>query len=49
MAWMGDNKQWATIFVTSDGKILKRITDSINDGIEQPVFTKYAEYLTVRH
>ena len=35
----------SSTFVTPDGKILKKITDSINDGIEQPVFTKYAEYL----
>jgi peroxiredoxin len=44
-AWIGENKSWATFFVTPDGKILKKITDSINDGIEQPVFNKYAEYL----
>src|SRR5438874_97221 len=41
-AWIGENKGWAAFFVTPDGKILKKITDSINDGIEQPVFTKYA-------
>ena len=45
-AWIGDNKAWAAFFVTSDGKILKKITDSIDSGIEQAVFTKYAEYLT---
>ena len=45
MAWMGVNRSWATFFVTPDGKVLKKIVDSINDGIEQPVFTKYAEFL----
>jgi len=44
-AWIGENKGWAAFFVTPDGKILKKITDSISDGIEQPVFNKYAEYL----
>lgn len=44
-AWIGENKGWAAFFVTPDGKILKKITDSINDGIEQTVFAKYAEYL----
>ena len=45
MAWIGETRNWSTFFVTPDGKILKKITDSINDGIEQPVFTQYAEYL----
>jgi len=45
IAWIGGTNNWSTFFVTPDGKILKKITDSINDGIEQPVFTKYAEYL----
>jgi len=45
MAWMGVNRNWGTVFVTADGQIVKKIIDSINDGIEQPVFTKYAEYL----
>lgn len=44
-AWIGENKGWAAFFVTPDGKILKKITDSIENGIEDPVFTKYAEYL----
>jgi peroxiredoxin len=48
MAWIGSNKGWATFFVTPDGKILKTITDSIDNGIEEPVFTKYAEYLVIR-
>jgi peroxiredoxin len=45
MAWIGENKGWATFFVSNDGKVLKKITDSIDHGIEQPVFSKYAEYL----
>ena len=45
MAWIGDNKGWATFFVTPDGKVLRKIVDSINNGIEDAVFTKYAEYL----
>jgi len=48
MAWIGDNKGWAAFFVTPDGKVLKKIVDSIDNGIEEPVFTKYAEYL-VKH
>ncbi|HEY6944490.1 MAG TPA: TlpA disulfide reductase family protein [Candidatus Acidoferrum sp.] len=47
-AWIGENKGWAAFFVTPDGKILKKITDSIDNGIEQAVFTKYAEYLLTR-
>lgn len=49
MAWMGVNRGWGAVFVTADGKILKKIVDSINDGIEQPVFTTYAEYLVRKH
>ena len=49
MAWIGGNKGWATFFVTPDGKVLKKIVDSIDKGIEEPVFTKYAEYLVARH
>jgi len=48
MAWIGDNKGWATFFVTHDGKVFKKIVDSINNGIEDAVFTKYAEYLVVK-
>lgn len=47
-AWIGANKGWAAFFITPDGKILKKITDSIDDGIEQPVFTKYAEYIMAK-
>lgn len=49
MAWMGVNRNWATVFVTADGKVLKKIIDSINNGIEQRVFTTYAEYLVRKH
>jgi len=48
-AWIGDNKGWATFFVTSDGKVLKKIIDSIDNGIEEPVFTKYADYMVTKH
>lgn len=45
MAWIGGNKGWATFFVTPDGKVLKKIVDSIEKGIEEPAFTKYSQYL----
>lgn len=44
-AWIGSNKGWATFFVTPDGQILKKITDSIDNGIELTVFQKYSQYL----
>jgi peroxiredoxin len=44
-AWIGGGDAWATFFVNSDGTIVKRITNSINNGLEEPVFRKYAEYL----
>jgi len=48
LAWIGDNKGWATFFITPDGKVLKKIVDSIEKGIEEPVFTKYSQYLLSR-
>ena len=48
IAWIGSNNGWATFFVTPDGKVLKKIVDSIEKGIEEPVFTKYAEYLVAK-
>ena len=48
-AWIGDNKGWATFFVTPDGKVIKKIVDSIEKGIEESVFTKYAEYLVAKN
>jgi peroxiredoxin len=48
-AWIGDNKGWATFFVTPDGKVLKKIVDSIDKGIEEPVFMKYADYMVSKH
>ena len=48
MAWTGDNKGWATFFVAPDGNVLKKIVDSIEKGIEEPVFTKYADYLVAK-
>lgn len=44
-AWIGTNSAWAAAFVTSDGKVLKMIRDSIDNGLEAVVFPKYAEYL----
>ena len=44
-AWIGSSKAWATFFITPDGKVLKRIEDSNENGMEGPVFTKYAEYM----
>ena len=48
MAWIGGTNGWATFFVTPDGKVLKKIVDSIEKGIEEPVFTKYAEYMVAK-
>jgi peroxiredoxin len=44
-AWIGGSKAWATFFITPDGKVLKKIEDSIDNGLEGPVFTKYVEYM----
>jgi peroxiredoxin len=44
-AWIGSSKAWATFFITPDGKVLKKIEDSIDNGLEGPVFSKYAEYM----
>jgi hypothetical protein len=37
-AWIEESKAWATFFVNADGKIVKKIKDSINNGLEEPVF-----------
>ncbi len=44
-AWIGSNKGWAAFFVTPDGKMFKKIIDSIENGIEGTVFAKYAEFM----
>jgi peroxiredoxin len=44
-AWIGSSKAWAMFFVTPDGKVLKKIEDSKENGMEGPVFSKYAEYM----
>lgn len=44
-AWIGSSNGWATFFVTRDGKVLKKIVDSIDNGLEATVFPKYAELL----
>lgn len=43
--WIGSYRGWATFFVSADGTIEKKITKSIVNGIEEPVFRKYAELL----
>ena len=43
--WIGSSGGWATFFVTADGKIAKKIADSIENGLEGPVFAKHAEDL----
>jgi peroxiredoxin len=47
-AWIGSNDGWATFFVNANGKIVKKIKDSINNGLEEPVFRKYADYLLAK-
>ncbi|HXY48324.1 MAG TPA: redoxin domain-containing protein [Terriglobales bacterium] len=44
-AWIGNNSAWAAFFVTPDGKVFKMIRDSIDNGLEGTVFSKYAEYM----
>jgi len=44
-AWIGSSKAWATFFITRDGKVLKKIEDSIDNGLEAQVFPKYVEYI----
>jgi len=44
-AWIGESKAWAAFFVTPDGRMLKKIIDMTENGLEGPVFSKYAEYL----
>ena len=44
-AWIGTSGGWGTFFVIPDGKIAKKIVDSVNNGLEGPVFAKYAEYM----
>ncbi len=44
-AWLGSNKGWATFFVTRDGRVLKKIENSIEDGLESVIFPAYAEQL----
>ena len=47
-AWIGSSSGWATFFVTADGKVFKKIVDSIDNGLEPQVFPKYADYLAAR-
>ena len=48
LAWIGEPSGWATFFVSADGKILKAIKNSIDDGMEGTVFPKYADQLVSR-
>lgn len=43
-AWL-QNKGWGAVFITADGKVAKKIVDSVDGGIEEAVFSRYAEYL----
>jgi peroxiredoxin len=47
-AWIGKSEGWATFFVTSDGKMFKSITNSVENGLEAAVFPKYAQYLVTK-
>jgi len=47
-AWIGSSSGWATFFVTADGKVVKKIVDSIDNGLEAQVFPKYAAYLLAK-
>ena len=47
-AWIGGTAGWATFFITPDGRMLKKIDESVEDGMEAAVFPKLAEYLTRR-
>jgi hypothetical protein len=44
-AWIKADTSWAPFFVDANDKIVKQISDSINDGLEEAVFRKYADYL----
>jgi hypothetical protein len=44
-AWIGGNSTWAAFFPTPDGKILKMIRDSIDNGLGRNSVPKYAEYM----
>ena len=44
-AWIGSNEGWATFFITRDGKVFKKILNSIDKGLEAEVLPKHAEYL----
>jgi peroxiredoxin len=44
-AWIGRSTAWATFSITPDGKVLKKIEDSSENGMEGPVFSKYAQYM----
>ncbi|MEX2164161.1 MAG: TlpA disulfide reductase family protein [Sulfuricaulis sp.] len=43
--WIGSPKSWATFFVTRDRRIFKAILESIEGGLEEHVFPRYAQHL----
>jgi peroxiredoxin len=43
--WIGSRGGWGVFFITPDGKILKKIVNKINNGIEPAVFPKIVEYM----
>lgn len=47
-AWIGSDKGWATFFITRDGRVFKKILNSIENGLEAQVLPKYADYLAAR-
>ncbi|MEK7470299.1 MAG: TlpA disulfide reductase family protein [Planctomycetota bacterium] len=47
-AWIGEAKGWATFFVDAEGRIVKKITNSIENGLEAVVFRRYAEILLAK-
>ena len=44
-AWLGSDAGWGTVFITRDGKVFKKILNSIENGLEAEVLPKYAQYL----
>jgi len=44
-SWIGSSLGWGTFFVTRDGKVLKKIAESVENGHERWVFPWYADYL----
>jgi peroxiredoxin len=43
--WLGGSQAWGVFFITREGRVFKKIVNSINSGLEQAVFTAYAKHL----